>query len=136
MKGTKSAAIMAALSLISTKVEAQDLGSLSECMTGEDAIVRDISSIDWSASYELTLDPGDSCYHTTFSTSYAWWHESQAITTKMQTYRHPAGSETECISSETNIDYYAGTVLYTSQSPWPYDEPDICAWVYVFTNDN
>ena len=111
MKGTKSAAVMIALGLISMPgkfAEAQDLGSLSECMTGEDATVRDISTVDWSAAYELTLDPGDSCYHTTFSTSYAWWHSSQAITTKMQSYRHPAGSETECISSETNIDYYAG----------------------------
>ena len=75
MKGKNSAAVMSALIMIGL-AEAQDLGSLSECMTGEDAIVKDISTIDWSAAYELTLDPGDSCYHTTFSTSYAWWHES------------------------------------------------------------
>ena len=72
------------------------LGSLSECLTGEDATITDISTVDWTAAYSLKLDPGDACYHTTFTTSYAWWHSSQAINVKTQNYRHPTGSETEC----------------------------------------
>ena len=90
------------------------LGSLSECLTGEDATITDISTVDWTAAYELKLDPGDACWHTTFTTSYAWWHASQSVDVKTQNYRHPTGSETECQPAEDNIDYYAGTTLYTS----------------------
>ena len=92
------------------------LGSLSECLTGEDATITDISSMDWTAAFELKLDAGDSCWHVTFTTSYAWWHSSQAITVKTQNYRHPAGSETECQPAEDDLYYYSGTQLYTSQS--------------------
>ena len=60
----------------------QAVGSLSECLTGEDAAITDISTVDWTAAYSLKLDAGDSCYHTTFTTSYAWWHSDQAITVK------------------------------------------------------
>ena len=94
--------------------------SLSECLSGEDAEVTDLSSNNWSASYSLRLDPGDSCYYVTFMTSYAWWFETQQITVKTQNYRHPSGSEIECQPAENNLDYYAGTQLYTSQSEWPY----------------
>ena len=72
------------------------VGSLSECMSGEDADIKDISTNNWSASYELTLDPGDSCYHVTFSQSYAWWASSEQITVKTQNYVHPVGSQDEC----------------------------------------
>ena len=60
----------------------QAVGSLSECLTGEDAAITDISTVDWTAAYSLKLDAGDACYHTTFTTSYAWWHSGQAITVK------------------------------------------------------
>ena len=117
---TNLATTMAATMILWRTSEA--LGSLSECLTGEDATIRDISSMNWSSAYELALDAGDSCYHTTFSTSYAWWEDSQAITVKTQNFRHPAGSETECQPAEDNLDYYSGTQLYTSQSSWPYSE--------------
>ena len=106
------AALAASLLLFSRTAEA--LGSLSECLSGEDAQISDISTVDWTAAYRLKLDPGDACYHTTFTTSYAWWESNQAITVKTQNYRHPAGSETECQAAEDNLDYFAGTTLYTS----------------------
>ena len=58
------------------------VGSLSECLTGEDATITDISTVDWTAAYSLNLDPGDACWHTTFTTSYAWWHASQSVEVK------------------------------------------------------
>ena len=92
------------------------LGSLSECLTGEDATITDISTIDWTAAYSLVLDAGESCWHITFTTSYASWDEHQQydVFVVTQNYRHPTGSETECQPAEDNIDYYAGTTLYTS----------------------
>ena len=58
------------------------VGSLSECLTGEDATITDVSTVDWTAAYSMVLDPGDACWHTTFTTSYAWWHSSQSISVK------------------------------------------------------
>ena len=112
------------------------IGSLSECIEGEDAEITDISSTQWPASYSLKLDAGDSCYYTTFMSSYAWWHSSQEIQVRTQTYEHPVGSESECFAAEDNIVYYSGTVLYTSQSEWPYTEDRICSHLYVLTNMN
>ena len=60
----------------------QALGSLSECLSGEDAEITDISSINWTAAYSLKMDPGDACYHVTFTTSYAFWESNQSITVK------------------------------------------------------
>ena len=112
------------------------VGSLSECTSGEDAEITDISSTQWPASYSLRIDPGDSCYYTTFMSSYVWWHSSQDIQVRTQTYEHPVGSNTPCIAAEDNIVYYSGTVLYTSQSEWPYTDDSICSHLYVLTNLN
>ena len=66
-----------ALAIIAYSSAVDARGSLSECLSEEDAEVSDISTVNWPASYELTLDAGDSCYHVTFSQSYAWWESSQ-----------------------------------------------------------
>ena len=113
---------------------AQEVGSLSECLSGEDALIEDISTLQWPHAYSFKIDLGDSCYYTTFHDSYAWWHSSQEIQVRTQIYEHPTGSLDECQPGESNITYNKGTILYTSQSAWPYTEEETCAHVYVFTN--
>ena len=123
------------MSQLGTQVNA--LGSLSECLSGEDATkTEDLSTPNWPASYRFRLDPGDSCYYLAHMTVKVDWESSQHITVKTQTYRHPVGSEVECQPDQDNLDYYANDELYTSQTPWPNVIEDICAWMVVITNDD
>ena len=50
-------------------------GTLSECLTQEDAYLEDISNFDYPASWRMTMDPNDSCYHLVFQTAYATWKD-------------------------------------------------------------
>ena len=90
----KALSLVASLAYLSTLIKSQ---SLSECLSGEDAVIdEDISTLNWSQSYRMRLDAGDSCYYMAFMTSKVEWADDAFITVKTQTYRHPVGSETEC----------------------------------------
>ena len=67
----KQSFLASALAVMATKVYAA--GSLSECLTEEDATLVDISTVQYSMSWEMTIDPGDSCWYLTFNTAYATW---------------------------------------------------------------
>ena len=72
------------------------VGSLSECLSEEDVALVDISTIQYSMSWEMTIEPGDSCYHLTFASVYATWERDADISVKYQTYRQPMNTEEAC----------------------------------------
>ena len=55
----------------------------------------DISTVDYSMSWEVILDPGDSCWYETHATAFAKWDRDQEISVKYQTYRPPFGDTEE-----------------------------------------
>ena len=89
-KNTLFATALAAMALNTNAI-----GSLSECMTGEDATLTDISTRNYSASWQMEVDPGDSCWYITFNSAYADWDASQDISVKYQKYRPPFGDQGE-----------------------------------------
>ena len=86
----------------------------------------------------MELDPGDSCYYITFASSYADWNSSQDISVKYQTYRPPFGDQGEdaCQPDGPEEYYPKGTVVHTEQSMWPNQDENVCAYLYVFTNED
>ena len=112
------------------------VGSLSECLSEEDVALVDISTIQYSMSWEMTIEPGDSCYHLTFASVYASWQRDADISVKYQTYRQPMNTEEACQPVGKEESYVSGTLLHTDQTVWPYTEPDVCAYLFVFTNDS
>ena len=132
----KTITFAAALAAMSTNVNA--IGSFSECLTQEDVTLTDISNVDYSMSWEMALDPGDSCWYLTFNTAYANWPEGTDVSVKYQTYRLPFGETEETCQPNHGSErtYQPLTLVHTDQTPWPYTEPSICAHLFVFTNDS
>ena len=129
----KNSLLFAALAAITSKVHA--LGSLSKCLDEEDVTLVDISTVQYSQSWEVTIDPGDACWYLTFNTAYAEWDPDSEVSVKFQTYRPPYGNtEEECQPLTGDEDYVSGTEVHTDQTVWPYNDPDICAHLFVFTN--
>lgn len=71
-------------------------GTVSECITGEDADIKRIDTVDYPMSFELGIDPGDGCYHLVFNSAFAVWQDSSLITAATATYRPPVGGESSC----------------------------------------
>ena len=111
-------------------------GSLSECFTGEDAtLIEDISNEDFPVSWKMLVDAGDTCTHLIFGASYLTWAKDQNISVRIQTYRHPAGDEVKCQPDKV-MGYEKGSLLTTDQTPWPFENPEVCAILVAITNDD
>ena len=131
----KQSLFASALALMTAKVYAA--GSLSECLTEEDVTLVDISTVQYSMSWEMTLDPGDSCWYLTFNTAYATWDSDSDISVKYQTYRPPFGdTEETCQPTGDPEDYSPNELVHTDQTVWPNNDPDICSHLFVFTNES
>ena len=131
----KQSLFIAALIEITTTVYAA--GSLSECLTEEDVTLVDISTTQYSMSWEMTIDSGDSCWYLTFNTAYATWDQDSEVSVKYQTYRPPYGdTEEACQPMGEDEPYVSGVLVHTDQTVWPYNDPDICAHLFVFTNES
>ena len=48
-------------------------GDLAECVKEDTVRLVDISTLEYKNSYEMTLEPGNSCWYLTFEASYAMW---------------------------------------------------------------
>ena len=91
----------------------QRSGTISECVSGEDADLQRIDTVDYPMSWELSLDPSDGCYHLVFNSAFATWQDSSTISAATAKYRPPRGAETECQEVANDIPYYSGQVMYT-----------------------
>ena len=72
-------------------------------------------------------------------TSYVTWSGDEAITVKYEAYGNAesgGGCEEKAQHCEEDQDYYPkNKVMYTKESPWPYNKDEVCRYRYVFTND-
>ena len=61
------------------------LGEINGCLDGRLTNTKeDISSINWPESWRFNLDAGDSCWFLARMVSYAFWEDSDDITTKIE----------------------------------------------------
>ena len=49
------------------------VGDLSECVKEDTVRLVDISTNEYKTAYEMTLEPGNSCWFLTFEAAYAMW---------------------------------------------------------------
>ena len=81
-----------AAALASMTVNVNAIGSLGKCLDQEEAELIDISTVNYSMSWEVTLDPGDSCWHETQASAFATWEDGTDISVMVKSYRPPFGA--------------------------------------------
>ena len=120
-----------AVSLVSLFVSSM----AQECVADIEAR-SDKSTDEFPDTYEVTLAAGASCTHDVLVTAKVEWDSSEFITVKTDNYRNPDSDESGCQLDASNQDYYQGQMLYTKDTPFPYNEDDTCKWVITIRNDD
>ena len=110
--------------------------SFSRCLDEEDVRMVREDTTNFSMSWYMSLDPGDSCYHETHAAAYIYWRDDMEIEVRTATYRPPREDESKCEELENNIPYENSKVLYTMNDEWPHTDKDICAHLWIITNLN
>ena len=95
----------------------------------------DIDSDDWPAAYQITLYTCNRCTYEAKNTGYATWSNTALITVRTQKL---VWQGDECVESdEYPADYYDKMdMMYTENSPWPYNDDSACAIKWTFKNDH
>ena len=101
--------------------------------------IQDISNTEWPYSTRFTIFPQNSCWFMTTKSSYISWEGNEAITVKAEAYRDAAdgnGCEVKAAHCLEDQDYYPkNQQMYTTDTPWPFNKDDVCAYRYIFFND-
>ena len=91
----------------------------------------------WPTAFEFNLQTLDTCWVESKQSSYiSWeWNEQVTITTEKYGFNPEEAGKCKEIGAKTNF-YAKNTIEYTSRSPWPYNENDICATYIKIRNDD
>ena len=59
---------------LTAQVFAQDEETqIPQCLDGTDATLKDINTVEYPVSWEITLNPGKKCSYVTYSEAYLRW---------------------------------------------------------------
>ena len=99
--------------------------------------ITDVSTIEWPAAMQFTLQQEDKCWFIAKMTSYAWWELGTEITVEIEQLSHDTNSTTDdCISTGIIETYVRNDLLQTSRTEFPYNRDHICGYNYTFINEN
>ena len=118
-------------------------GILTECLLNEtenDSVEEVIASsnTEWSTILTIRLEQLDSCWIETYETSYVTWDAGEAISVSYRTVEHDENIPSQCKNEPTGevLYYPKNQMMYTSDTPWPYNNDRVCSYNYTFVSDN
>ena len=99
--------------------------------------ITDVSTIEWPAAMQFTLQQEDKCWFIAKMTSYAWWELGTELHVQIEQLEHDttAGND-ECKSTGIIETYIRNDLLQTSRTEFPYNRDHICGYNYTFINLN